>query len=282
MVTLSLPWYDPNLYSQDLFKLIFATKYPALSDETDPYLKYLISIMLKKDPIRRANLTDILKLDFVYDKITKIIKKYNWDNVKEFEGIKNFENDIRPCYLFFKLFTQDEFDILLDACKLCSYSLSCSYKTGYFTYPIRCKKGDVLLETFENSKEWENESLSYKEEKPKNLFKKILMSGAIIPLSHTIKDIKNEEEVDKFVDDMILNPSNYYFKFPLMMFENVSGNIDNPQICSYTIYNDKKRAMSTIRISLSYVTTNEEISKFLNLFKSKYRELDELMRNKHE
>ena len=48
------------------------------------------------------------------------------------------------------------------------------------------------------------------------------------------------------------------------------------------IYNDKKRAMSTIRISLSYVTTNEEISKFLNLFKSKYKELDELMRSKHE
>ena len=48
------------------------------------------------------------------------------------------------------------------------------------------------------------------------------------------------------------------------------------------IYNDKKRAMSTIRISLSYVTTNEEVSKFLNLFKSKYKELDELMRSKHE
>jgi cysteine desulfurase len=48
------------------------------------------------------------------------------------------------------------------------------------------------------------------------------------------------------------------------------------------IYNDKKRATSTIRISLSYVTTNEEVSKFLNLFKSKYKELDELMRSKHE
>ena len=251
MTTLSLPWYDPNLYSQDLFKLIFATKYPALPEGTDPYLKYLISIMLKKDPIRRANLTDILKLDFVYEKVTKIIKKYNWENVKEFEGIKKFENDIRPCYLFFKLFTQEEFDILLDACKLCSYSLSCSYKTGYFSYPIRCKKGDVLLETFENIKEWENESLNYKEEKPNNLFKKILMSGAIIPLSHSIKDIKNEEEVEKFVDDMIANPSSYYFKFPLMMFETICGNVDNPQICYYTIYNEKKNPENIDFLSLS-------------------------------
>ena len=239
MVTLSLPWYDPNLYSQDLFKLIFATKYPALSEGTDPYLKYLISIMLKKDPIRRANLTDILKLDFVYDKVTKIIKKYNWDNVKEFDGINDLEKYVKPCYLFFTLFTQEEFDIILDASKLCSYSLSCSYKPGYFSNPIQCKKGDVLLKTFENIKIWENENLSYKEETPNNLLKKILMSGAIIPLSHTIKDIKNEEEVEKFVDDMIENPNNYYFKFPLMMFETISGNTDNPQICYYTIYNEK-------------------------------------------
>ncbi len=44
------------------------------------------------------------------------------------------------------------------------------------------------------------------------------------------------------------------------------------------IYNDKRRAMSTIRISLSYVTTNEEITKFLNLFKLRYKELNSLMK----
>ena len=48
------------------------------------------------------------------------------------------------------------------------------------------------------------------------------------------------------------------------------------------IYNDKKRAMSTIRISLSYVTTNEEINKFLNLFKIKYNELNNLMKGNDE
>ena len=48
------------------------------------------------------------------------------------------------------------------------------------------------------------------------------------------------------------------------------------------VYNDKKRATSTIRISLSYVTTNEEISKFLNLFKKNYNELNSLMEGKHE
>lgn len=44
------------------------------------------------------------------------------------------------------------------------------------------------------------------------------------------------------------------------------------------IYNDKKRAMSTIRISLSYVTTNEEITKFLNIFKIRYNQLNDLIK----
>lgn len=48
------------------------------------------------------------------------------------------------------------------------------------------------------------------------------------------------------------------------------------------IYNDKKRAMSTIRISLSYVTTNEEINKFLNIFKMRYKELSSLMKGGQE
>ncbi len=43
------------------------------------------------------------------------------------------------------------------------------------------------------------------------------------------------------------------------------------------LYGDKKRAMSTIRISLSYVTTNEEITKFLNIFKLRYNQLNELI-----
>lgn len=44
------------------------------------------------------------------------------------------------------------------------------------------------------------------------------------------------------------------------------------------IYNDKVRATSTIRISLSYVTTNEEIYKFLKIFKLRYEQLSRLMK----
>lgn len=40
-----------------------------------------------------------------------------------------------------------------------------------------------------------------------------------------------------------------------------------------TIYNDNKRAKHTIRISLSHVTTTEEINKFLSVFKEEYEKL---------
>ncbi len=43
------------------------------------------------------------------------------------------------------------------------------------------------------------------------------------------------------------------------------------------IYNDKKRATTTIRISISHITTNDEINKFLNFFDIEYQRLNKLM-----
>ncbi|HAB65893.1 MAG TPA: hypothetical protein DCE23_00865 [Firmicutes bacterium] len=56
-----------------------------------------------------------------------------------------------------------------------------------------------------------------------------------------------------------------------------SGNLSTSIMA---IYNDKTRAMSSIRISLSYVTTEEEINKFISLFKIKYNELNDFMKEK--
>ena len=43
------------------------------------------------------------------------------------------------------------------------------------------------------------------------------------------------------------------------------------------IYNDKKRATSSIRISLSYITTTDEINQFLAAFKTIYNRLNTLI-----
>ena len=42
------------------------------------------------------------------------------------------------------------------------------------------------------------------------------------------------------------------------------------------IYDDQKRAKHTIRISLSHVTTTDEVNKFLDIFKDEYEKLGSL------
>ena len=59
---------------------------------------------------------------------------------------------------------------------------------------------------------------------------------------------------------------------------NMKGAINDNYGKFREIYNDKVRATSTIRISLSYVTTNEEINKFLKIFKLRYEQLSRMMR----
>ena len=46
------------------------------------------------------------------------------------------------------------------------------------------------------------------------------------------------------------------------------------------IYNDKQRAKTTIRISLSYLTSIEEINKFIKIFKTEYNKLNKFMGDK--
>ncbi len=52
-----------------------------------------------------------------------------------------------------------------------------------------------------------------------------------------------------------------------------SGDISNSVIA---IYNDINRAKHTLRISLSYVTTTEEVNRFLKIFKEEYENLSNL------
>ena len=52
-----------------------------------------------------------------------------------------------------------------------------------------------------------------------------------------------------------------------------SGEVSNAVLA---IYNDLNRAKHTIRISLSHVTTTEEINKFLEVFKEEYEKLSKL------
>ncbi len=53
-----------------------------------------------------------------------------------------------------------------------------------------------------------------------------------------------------------------------------SGKISNAVL---SIYKDKKRALTTIRISISHLTTNIEIEDFMHIFDNVYKKLEELV-----
>ena len=119
MATTHLPWFQPKINYKEFLKLVINSKMYPLPENINQKIKYLIKIMLKKDPERRANLREIITIDFVYEKIEEILNKYDW--WKHYEGIKQLKNQIKPCYLFFDLLSSESINYLSDASKIFAY-----------------------------------------------------------------------------------------------------------------------------------------------------------------
>lgn len=87
-------------------------------------------------------------------------------------------------------------------------------------------------------------------------------------LNISLMDIKSETLVHALEEDEIYVSTNTACS---------SGELSTSVMA---IFNDKIRATTTIRISLSYVTTNEEITKFLNIFSVEYQKLRKFMKER--
>ena len=85
-------------------------------------------------------------------------------------------------------------------------------------------------------------------------------------LSVSLMDIKPETFVHALEEDEVYIGTNTAC---------ASGDLSSSVMA---VYGDKVRATTTIRISISHVTTNEEINKFLNLFSINYNKLKNLMK----
>ena len=85
LIVKNKPWFDPKMSTAEFFQFVVNTKYPPLPENTDERLKYLVKIMLKKDPDRRPACEDFLAFDFfLYEKTVKLIEKCNWTNNETF------------------------------------------------------------------------------------------------------------------------------------------------------------------------------------------------------
>jgi len=227
LITKNKPWFDPKMSTAEFFAFVVDTKYPALPENTNEKLKYLVKIMLKKDPDRRVTAEEILSIDFMYEKTVSLLDRCNWKDNETFKKIlEDLKGKTRPCYLFMNILSEKDNLLLKDVRKIAEQTEGKDYKVGYFSSGYKnTKNGEDLLESISELKSQGGE-LSYQEETPNNLLFEMISKGMLNCLSHTIKNVKNEEEVNKFIEDFLDKPGDYVFKIPFGDFDTYSK-IDN-------------------------------------------------------
>ena len=257
LITKNKPWFDPKMSTSEFFQFVVDNKYPPLPENTDSHLKYLVKIMLKKDPERRPNCEDILSLDFMYEKTIQLIDKCNWKENETFKKLlDDLKNKVKPCYLFLDILSEKDNLLLRDARKISESTEGKDYKVGYFSKGYKnTKNGEDLLETISELKAQGGE-INDKEETPNKLLNELISNEILVCVSHTIKDVKDEEEVNKFIEDLLDKPRDYIFKIPFGDFDSYNK-VDNEYFCNFKP--EKK---------IDYLTLSQYILKTgLNLFK---------------
>ena len=276
LITKNKPWFEPKMSTSEFFQFIVNTKYPPLPEKTDERLKYLVKIMLKKDPERRANIDDILTLDFMYEKTKNLVDKCHWENNETIKKILDeLKTKIKPCYLFMEILSEKDVLLLRDIRKISEQTEGKDYGGGYFSKGYKnAKNGEDLLESHEDLKS--NGEISYQGETPNNFLIELITKNILICISHTIKDISNEEEVGQFVENFMENPKSYMFKISFGDFDS-SNKIDNQIFCNIKYPEDKK---------LNYLTLSQYILKlgkklYNDYFKNQTMDIDNIIFDKN-
>ena len=233
LITKNKPWFDPKMSTTEFFSFVVDNKYPALPENTDKKLKYLVKIMLKKDPDRRVTAEEILSIDFMYEKTVQLIEKCNWkENVTFKKLLEDLKKLVKPCYLFMEILSEKDNLLLRDVRKIAEQTEGKDYKVGYFSSGYKnTKNGEDLLGSIEELKSQGGE-LNYQEETPNNLFLQLISKGMLVCLSHTINNVKDEEEVKTFIENYLDKPGDYVFKIPFGDFDTYSK-IDNEYFCNF-------------------------------------------------
>ena len=236
MVTGQLPWFKKNINYEEFSKLIINTKKNPLPIDIDERIQYLLKIMLKKDPERRATLKEIITLDFVYDKIEETLNKFDW--WKYYESLKDLKKDKKSCYLFLELLCPETINYLSDASKIFTYCQNKKSNWFFDSSNNHLKNGKDMLDLFNDLKKWGSDSINYKIDSPKDFLNYLISNQAIHCISHQIKNINDKKEVSDFVNNFLNDPCKFNFKIT-SDFEPYQE-IDNKKIINFDVCNYEK------------------------------------------
>lgn len=135
-----------------------------------------------------------------------------------------------------------------------------------------------LIVSFSKALRLANTDLDKKEQKVKKLNNRLVEFFSKYP---KIKINKTDYSIPNILNISLMNikPETFIHaleKHNVYVSSNTacsSGKISNAVL---SIYKDKQRALTTIRISISYITTNIEIEDFMHIFANCYEKLEEL------
>lgn len=227
LITLKKPWYDPKISTQELFSLVFNTPYPPLPPDTDPRLKYLIFVMLTKNPKRRADLFDILKINFVHDKVMEILKRFNWNDVPGFQGIS--EMPVRGCYKTMSIIDDYEVKLIQDAYKIYINCIPHEYKKSFLgSKYTNTRRGEDIIRAFNDFTTIENElKLNNADMKAEDFFAELFKRKILIPLTHT-----SEDTIEYNIENLFEYSENTLYLFS---FDTTNDNpkVDNKPVVLY-------------------------------------------------
>ena len=209
---------DANTISMgDLYEMIRSKKYPKMTG-VDKRLRFLVKFMLIKDPHRRYDLMDLLKIDFVIDRLLELIKKFKWeDKIPDVQEYYNIEKIKIPCYKLLEVIDDEDVGLLVDATKMLEFCDYTPFKKSYFSGSYANSiSGLTLIEAYEQihpepTDDPENEKFEF--------FKKLIEKEILIPI--TVSNNPPEE-------NLFENPDNAFFFFS---FDNYSNTLlDNSNI----------------------------------------------------
>ena len=135
-----------------------------------------------------------------------------------------------------------------------------------------------LIVAFSKALRIAEEDLSAKEEKIKKYNERICKYLEKYP---KIKSNKTKYSIPNILNISLMNikPETFIHaleKHGVYVSSNTACSSGKISAAVLNLYRDKVRALTTIRISLSYLTTNEEITEFLKIFDNVYNKLMEL------
>ena len=262
------PFDKPN--PSELYESIINDEYKPLPVDTDPKLIFLVNFMLRKNPKKRANLEDLLKQDFIFNRMTQIIEKNNWkDKIPHVDELYKLGEKLLTSYDLIKFISEENRQMIENAIKIfndCTYT---PYKKSFISSKIpNTINGDTiftsLCDNFENmtvSERFKNLKNDIDSEEGVNFLNIMIENEVLIPVS----DLK---------DGFDASPEHYY----IFSFDNTQN---EKNLTNFKIIKELNPPENTDLVTLSQYVLSEGMGLLEKIMSDNINKSDILSNENH-